>query len=171
MVSCVTRTKLTCCGPVQSSMPVLHIPEELSNYRGGALLSQTIPNAVCIRKQRTPNGIRSGRREDTQTATTTDGTPGWDPGAEAAWKSPGFYHAGMVLSPSFISPCMLALDQGLSRQLGPEPSQRAGETQPEHTETRLSWVRVGGQSKGHETAHLFIYSLLAMSSVYSYPHL
>lgn len=93
------------------------------------------------------------------------------PGAEAAWKSPGFYHAGMVLSPSFISRCMLALDQGLSRQLGPEPSQRAGETQPEHTETRLSRVWVGGQSKGHETAHLFIYSLLAMSSVYSYPHL
>lgn len=71
------------------------------------------------------------------------------PGAEAAWKSPGFYHAGMVLSPSFISRCVLALDQDLSRELGPEPSQREGETQPEHTETRLSQVRVGGQSKGH----------------------
>lgn len=60
---------------------------------------------------------------------------------------------------------MLALDQDLSRELGPEPSQRVGETQPELTKTRLSRVRVGGQSNGHETAHLFIYSLLATSSV------
>lgn len=78
------------------------------------------------------------------------------PGAETAWKSPGFYRAGMVLSPSFISLCMLALDQGLSRELGPEPSQRVGETQPELTKTRLSRVRVGGQSNGHETARLFV---------------
>lgn len=133
-MSCVTRTKLTCCGPVQSPMPVLHIPEELSNYRGWALLSQTIPNAVCIRKQRTPNGIHQGagrtpRQPQPQMAHQGGLLCGGLPGAETAWKSPGFYHAGMVLSPSFISLCMLALDQGLSRELGPEPSQRIGETQ------------------------------------------
>lgn len=86
------------------------------------------------------------------------------PGAETVWKSPGFYHAGMALSPSFISLRMFPLDQSLSQELGPEPSQRGGETQPANTEkTRLSWVRVRGPSNAYETIHPLIYSLLAKS--------
>jgi hypothetical protein len=110
-------------------MPVLHIPEELSNYRGGALLSQTISNAVYIRKQGLLMASDAGaggtpRQQQTQMSHQGGLLCGGFPGAETAWKFPGFHHAGMVLGASLISLCMLALDQGLSRESEPEPSQK-----------------------------------------------